>query len=407
MTGTAAALDPNDAAFIRDPYPDYAALRRQPGLSTSAHLGWLVARHADVSALLHDRRLGSAALNAALYVHLPPEAQASIAPFQASMAHSMLFQDPPDHSRLRRLVSQAFTPRRVESLRARIEQITEDLLADLGDGETFDIISRLAFPLPARVIATLLGVPWSDLDGLKRWTDAGTAFLGSARTTTDPVGLAAHTGVSYRALTAYFAALAEQHRADPGDDLICAMLVIEAHGDGLTPEELISTCGLLFTAGHETTTNLIGNGLLALLQHPDQLQRLRDEPALLPAAVEELLRYDSPVQFIYRVSLAEVEVGADTIPPGSLVTLLLGAANRDGTVYPDPDRIDVGRHPRQYLSFGTGAHACLGAFLARLETEIALSVLLRRFPSMGLADEQLEWCPNPIFRGVERLPVTV
>lgn len=407
MVATGAALGVNDPAFIADPYPSYAMLRRWPGLVHAGELGWLVARHAEVTMLLHDRRLGSAALNEALYETLPAEALQPIEPFRTTMRHSMLFQDAPDHTRLRRLVSQAFTPRRVEALRLRVRTIAEGQLADIRAGDAFDAIRVLAFPLPARVIAELLGVPWDDLDSLKRWTDTSVEFLGSARTATDPLDLAIRTGESNRALRAYFCELVDRRRRQPGDDLISAMLEIEAQGDVLTEDELLSTCGLLFAAGHETTTNLIGNGLLALLRHPDQLQRLRDEPALIPAAVEELLRYDSPVQFVYRVALANVAVGTATITADSLVTLLLGSANRDETVFSDPDRLDVARRPRNYLSFGTGPHTCLGAFLARLETEEALRVLLDRFPRLALADAAPVWCPNPIFRGLERLPLVV
>ena len=398
-------LDFNDPSCLLDPYPMYARLRARPEIIASPELGWLVARHADVSAVLHDRRMASGPLNAALYAGLPAEARAAIEPFQVSMSHNMLFQDAPEHTRLRRLVSQTFTPRRVQQLRETIAEITRGLLVECGRGDSFDVIGGLAFPLPARVIASMLGVPWEDLGQLKRWTDDGADFLGNARTTLTPVDLAARTGASYTALMEYFRQQVARHRAEPGDDLICDMLAIEDGGQRLTEAELLSTCGLLFSAGHETTTNLIGNGLLALLRHPDQLQALRDEPALIPAAINELTRYDCPVQFIYRVSLEPVELGATTIPAGQLLTLLLGAANRDPQAFPDPDRLDVRRAPRHHVSFGTGAHACLGGFLARLEAAIALEQLLALAPGLRLSDEPLAWHPNPIFRGLERLLV--
>lgn len=408
--GTRPALDDlefNDPSFLLDPYPTYARLRARPGIGASPELGWLVARHADVTAVLHDRRMASGPLNAALYASLPPAASRAIEPFQVSMSHNMLFQDAPDHTRLRRLVSQAFTPRRVQQLRETVAEITRGLLAGRGPGDSLDVIGELAFPLPARVIASMLGIPWDDLDQLKRWTDDGTDFLGNARTSPSPIELATRTGASYTALMEYFREQAARHRAEPGDDLICAMLAIEDDGQRMSEDELLSTCGLLFSAGHETTTNLIGNGLLALLRHPEQLQALRDEPALIPAAVDELTRYDSPVQFIYRVSVAPVALGLTTIPAGQLVTLLLGSANRDPEAFPEPDRLDVRRAPRHYVSFGTGAHACLGGFLARLEAAIALEQLLALGPGLRLAGEPLIWHPNPIFRGLERLPVTL
>jgi cytochrome P450 len=253
----------------------------------------------------------------------------------------------------------------------------------------------------------MLGIPWADLDQLKVWTDDGIDFLGNARSTTDPVGLARRVGQSYVEMMAYLADLAASHRANPGDDIVCDMIAAEEQGDRLTEDELLATCGALFAAGHETTTNLIGNGLLALSQHPEQLARLRDDPNITGVAIEELLRFDSPAQLIWRVNVEDVEVGGQTITAGSVLLLLLGSGNRDPEAFPDPDRLDVERRPRHYLSFGTGAHACIGAFLARLEGEIALPTLLRRFPDLALVDEPLRWHPNPIFRGLERLPVVL
>ncbi len=401
----ALTLNMNDSAFLADPYPAYAALRAEPGLIRSDALGWLVSRHADVSALLHNRRLASGPINTSLYAMLPEEAQAHIEPFRNSMDNNMLFQDAPRHSRLRRLVSQAFTPRRVESLRGAIQAIVDDLLDGCHVGNQFDVIGNLAFPLPTRVIATMLGVPWDGVDQLKRWNDDAVEFLGNARTTSDPLGLAQRTGASSTASRAYFLDLVAQHRAAPADDLICALIAIEEQGERLNEEELLSTCSLLFAAGHETTTNLIGNGLLALFRNPEQLRLLIQVPDLGPAAVEELLRFDSPVQFTYRVAIEDVDVGGETVRAGDLVTLLLGSANRDPLAFPDPDRLNLRRRSRNYLSFGTGAHTCLGAFLARLETEIALRSLLARFPDLTPVDAPLHWHPNPIFHGVESLPV--
>jgi cytochrome P450 len=404
---TLGRLDLNDPGLLADPYPSYARLRALPGLAQADGLGWLIGRHATASALLHDRRLGSGPLNTALYVGLPPAAQVEIRPFQDSMSHNMLFQDAPEHTRLRRLVSQAFTPRRIESLRASIEALTDDLLAGHQAGEPFDVIADLAYPLPSRVIAVMLGVPWDRLDDLKHWNDDAAAFLGNARTTADPDGLAHRTATSHDAIMGYLREVVAQHRAAPGDDLICALIAIEEQGERLSEDELLSTCGLLFAAGHETTTNLIGNGLLALLRHPDQLALWREEPTIGPIAVEELLRYDSPIQFLYRVALEPVEIEGETAAAGDLLTLLLASANRDAAAFPDPDRLDLRRRPRHYLSFGTGAHACLGAFLARLEGEIALTRLITRFPGLALRDEPLVWTPNPIFRGLASLPVTL
>jgi cytochrome P450 len=283
----------------------------------------------------------------------------------------------------------------------------DDLVAGCGAGQSYDVIHDLAFRLPSRVIASMMGMPWDDLDDLKCWNDDGAEFLGNARTTTDPVGLSRRAGAAFSAMRAYFEELVARHRAEPGDDLICALIAIEAEGERLTHEEFLSTCTLLFAAGHETTTNLIGSGLLALLRHPDQLAVWRNDPSVAPFAVEELLRYDSPIQFLYRVTEEQVEVEGTTIEAGEIVTLLLGSGNRDAAVFPDPDRLNLERRPRHYLSFGTGPHACLGAFLARLEGEIALTTLIGRFPGLTLVDEPLSWHSNPIFRGLEYLPVTL
>lgn len=406
MVGTQLAVDFNDPAFLADPYPAYAEFRAERPVAWADNLGWLISRHDDISALLHDRRLASAPLNDSLYDRLSETGLEEIEPFRTAMSHNMLLQDAPEHTRLRRLVSQAFTPRRIETMRDSIQRIAEGLLAAASPDRPFDVIGDFAFPLPARVIADLLGVPWEDIGRLKAWNDDGVDFLGNARTTPDPAGLAHRVGTSAREQRAYFEDLVAQHRADPGDDLVCSLLAIREQGDGLTEDELLSTCGLLFAAGHETTTNLIGNGLLALLRNPDQLRALHDEPDLILPAVDELTRYDSPVQFLYRVPLEEIELRGQTIAAGSVLMLLLGSGNRDPEVFPDPDRLDVRRRPRHYLSFGTGAHACLGAFLARIETQIALTALLQRFPSPTLVeDEPLRWHANPIFHGVERLPV--
>jgi cytochrome P450 len=408
MVTTQPVIDLNDPAYLADPYPTYARLRAETPVCWADILGWLILRHDDISALLHDPRMASGPLNDSLYETFSESALAEVEPFRTAMTHNMLLQDPPNHTRLRRLVSQAFTPRRIGSMRDAIQRITDGLLDAAEPGAPFDVIGDFAFPLPSRVIADLLGVPWEDVDRLKAWNDDGVDFLGNARTSTDPDGLAHRVGTSYVEQRAYFEDLIARHRAAPADDLICSMIAVRDSGDSLTEDELLSTCALLFAAGHETTTNLIGNAVLALLRNPDQLCLLADEPDLASAAVEEFIRYDSPVQFIYRVAMAEVPLRGQTIAPGSVLMLLLGSGNRDPEVFPDPDRLDLRRRPRHYLSFGTGAHTCLGSFLARLEAEIALTTLLRRFPSPTLVDDgPLRWHANPIFHGVQRLPVVL
>jgi cytochrome P450 len=314
----------------------------------------------------------------------------------------MLFRDPPDHTRLRGLVNKAFTPRVVERLRPRIETVVDGLLGARTDEGGMDLIRDLATPLPILVIAELLGIPVEDYKELKRWSDDLALMLDGS--------IAAQ--VAPRAVTSacefvdYLRGVMGQRRARPQDDLLSELLAVQEKDDALTEDEILGTSVLLLGAGHETTTNLIGNGVLALLQNPGELARLRREPGCLANAVEECLRFDSPVQATSRVLPEDLEVGGRRIPKGEEIVLLLGAANRDPGVFPDPDRFDVGREQaRQHLSFGHGIHFCLGANLARAEAQVALAGLLRRFPTLSLAHEALEWRPGFLFRGVERLPL--
>jgi unspecific monooxygenase len=309
--------------------------------------------------------------------------------------------DPPDHTRLRRLVSKAFTARLIERLRPRIEQVVQELLAD-ASGEV-DLIRALAYPLPVILISELLGVPAQDRDRFKGWSDALARGL-------DPDFLLPAADIAERdqarlEFAAYFQELSALRRSDPRDDLLSALVAVSDGGDALTEQELLATCILLLVAGHETTVNLIGNGALALLRHPDQLAWLRTHPEAVPAAIEELLRYDPPVQLTLRTALQDTELAGATIKRGELVLLLTGAANRDPTVFEDPDRLDLQRAASGHLSFGLGIHFCLGAPLARLEGEIALAALLRR--DITLAGGDLAYRDNLVLRGLARLPVIV
>lgn len=315
----------------------------------------------------------------------------------------MLFADPPRHTRLRGLVSTAFTPRVVEGLRGLVQVIVDELLARVTPAGQLDVIADLAVPLPTMVIAELLGVPRRDCDRLKAWSDDFAAFIGG------PVG---RDGVgraddAVRELSAYFSQAAERWRREPGDNLISGLVAAEGQGDSLTSEELLATCMVLLVGGHETTTNLIGNGLLALLRHPQQLRRLRNNPALIGPAVEELLRYDSPAQMTTRLAHEDLTLGGARIGAGQLVKLWLGAGNRDPARFPEPDRLDLGRTDNRHLSFGYGHHFCVGAALARLEGQVALATLVERFPGLALTGEPLEYHGTQVFRALKRLPVTL
>ena len=403
-----AQIDLHSPEFLANPYPFYRHLRAtSPIYWAGDQVGWLITRHADISAMIHDPRLASGPLTTALYQDLPPEAVEAAAPFRATMEHNMIWQDPPDHTRLRGLVSKAFTPRMVEALRPKTQAVADDLLDRVQGAERMDVIQDYAYPLPALVMMDMLGLPTEDLDQLKAWSDDGVDFFANARYATEPLELATRAGESFRAITEYFADVVARRRRAPEDDLISAMIAIEQAGDSLSEQEMLATCVLLLAAGHETTANLIGNGVLALLRHPSQLQLLRDDPSLLAQATEELLRYDTPIQFIRRVATADVEIANATIRPGQVVMLLLGAANRDPDVFANPEQLDVTRQPRPHsLFFGLGHHFCLGAHLARLEARLAFATLLRRLPRLALASEALEWNPNPIFHGLRALPVT-
>jgi cytochrome P450 len=322
---------------------------------------------------------------------------------------SFLVRNPPDHTRMRRLVSKAFTPRMIARLAPRIERLVDDLLdgalaaerAPAGrDG--VDLIEALAYPLPVTIISELLGVPATDHERFQAWSHALARGLDPDFLL--PADVRARQRTARAEFADYFRDLAAWRRDHPAEDLLSALVAVEEGGDGLTEQELIVTCTLLLVAGHETTVNLIGNGTLALLRNPDALARFRADPAIAPNAVEELLRYDSPVQLTVRLALADAEVGDQPISRGEVVLALIGAANRDPAAHPDPDRLDLAREPSRHLAFGQGIHFCLGAPLARLEGQLALRHLLARAPRLRLAAEPV-WKENLVLRGLERLPV--
>jgi cytochrome P450 len=326
--------------------------------------------------------------------------------FFAFVANRMVFTDPPQHTRLRRLTCTAFTPHVIEGMRDHIQAVVDGFLDRAQEQGRMDLIADLAFPLPATIIAELLGVPPADRDRLKQWSDAFILII-SSDPHAIPVAVFERAARAADELTAYFRAIVDQRRAAPRHDLLTMLeQAQEADGSRLSDDELFATANILMVAGHETTTNLIGNGTLALLRHPDQLQKLRDDPSLLPSAVEELLRYDSPVQAVYRVAAEDLELAGRQVRKGQVVHLVLGAANRDPAHFPDPDRLDVTRSPGRHLAFGQGPHFCLGSPLARLEAGIALRSLLDRFPDLRPAADRVTFHPNPSLRGLTALPLT-
>ena len=395
---TAALFSP---AMLVDPYPTYAALRRTDPVHWHEPFGaWVLTRYDDVVAATHDPRLRSDRAGGMGERAGRPELQ----PLFEVIGAQMNITNPERHHRLRALVAKVFTPRAVDALRPAVAAMVNELLDRLPEQGRFDVIADLAFPLPARVIARLLGLDTGELEQLKRWSDDFSAIFGTDPSAVTPEQYQRALQSTHE-LTTFFRAEFEKRRASPGDDLLSLLVHAEIDGDRLSETELIANANLLLAAGHETTTHLIGNGLLALLHHPDQLQLLLADPSLIPNAIEEFLRYDGTVQFMYREAGEELTIGERSIRKGQLVYLMFAAANRDPARFPDPDRLDVRRRLDVHLAFGHGPHVCLGAALARMEAQVAFTALLRRCSGLQLTGEPLAYQDNLELRGLKGLPV--
>jgi pimeloyl-[acyl-carrier protein] synthase len=381
--------------FIADPYPTYKKLRDSGAPYWQTHSGpgggmWLVTRYQDVAMLLKETHT----TKSALHLKRPSE----ITPFD----HTMLAKDPPEHTRLRSLASLAFTPARCRDLEPRIRQLVDELIDKIAAKDEMDFVSAFAMPLPAIVIAELLGVPPDDRDAFHQWSELIIRGTDELRTEAD----AKKGEKAGMALIIYFAKLIARRRQQPQDDLISALVLARDAQDRLTENELLALCMGLLVAGHTTTANLLANGLWTLLRHPEQLNLLKKNPDLLPTAIEEMLRYESPVQrATFRLSKEPMEIGGTQIPEGQQVSLILGAANRDPEVFSDPDTFDVTRQPNRHLAFGHGIHFCFGAPLGRAEARIGFSRLLERLPNLQLATDTPQWGATTFFRGLDRLPV--
>jgi cytochrome P450 len=390
-------FNPMEPEFVADPYPTYHRLRSEDPVHHSPLGFWVLTRYADVIAMLRDPRLVKepiAAFVAARFgMAVPP-----------GLGLSMLDRDPPDHTRLRGLVSKAFTPRALEGLRSHIQQIVDRLLARVEHRGAMDLIDEFAYPLPVLVICELLGVPVEDQERFRHWGLDIARGLDAIMLPPDSE-VARRSMAARHALSDYFRELIAKRRAAPREDMLSALIAAEEAGDRLNGEELRATCILLLVAGHETTVNLIGNGTLALLRHPDQFAKLRDNPRLIGTAVEELLRYDGPVQRTARIPSEDITIGGHTIGKGEMVMPFLGAADRDPAQFPDPDRLDITRADNRHIAFGMGIHFCLGAPLARMEGQIAINTLLQRLPELALATDRPEFRQSLTLRGLSRLPV--
>jgi len=385
---------------LANPYPLYRRLRETDPIHWNDKLNaWILTRYADVAPLLRDRRFSSRR-KVANRADLPPEVQDAIKPLDRSLSLSMLFTDPPDHTRLRTLANKAFSPRVIDDLRLYIEATVEELLSDVPREGTVEIIEKLAYPLPAMVIGKMLGVPKRDIPLLKKWSDELAFFFASGRATAENALKANRAIVS---MTECMARVVTEKRVKPELDFISQLIAAEDGGVVLDDEELLANSVSLLFAGHETTTNLIGNAVFTLLSHPAQLARLHNDGSMMVSAVEECLRYESPVQFMSRLPSEAVELDSRTLKSGDRVLCCLAAVNRDPAQFPDPDRFDVGRIDNRHLAFGAGSHFCIGAPLARLEARAAISGLLRRFPEMRLAEQTFSWRAHIAFRGLTTL----
>jgi cytochrome P450 len=385
-----------------NPYPAYRQLRELDPVHRSEVMdGWVLTRYEDVVATLKHPRMSADRRQARNRLAAQVSEQMAQGPFSA--AQTMLTADPPAHTRLRGLVSKAFTARAVDAMRPRIQQIVDELLDAVQGRGSMDVIWDLGYPLPVIVIAEMLGVPAERRDDFKRWSDDIVATLGGPMAGTDVAERGMQSAIQ---MAEYFRGVIAERRREPKDDLLSALIAAEERGEVLSEEELLATCILLLAAGNETTTNLIGNGMLALLRNPEQLALLQADLSLVESAVEELLRYDGPVQATGRVASEALEIGGAQIEEGQLVMTLLGAANHDPAVFADPDSLDITRQDNHHVAFGYGIHFCLGAPLARLEGQIAFRSLFERFANVHLATDEVEWGGGFILRGLKKLPIT-
>ena len=403
MTAADVEFNPFDPGFAADPYVHYGALREAAPIWQTPFGPWLLTRYDDVLRVLRDPALSVEARNATMELPLQSEMDER-AGARSRGSRAMLNLDPPDHDRLRRLVAKAFTPKTVESLEPLCRRLVDEALDAAGAAGGLDVIADLAFPLPFTVISEMLGMPGDRRDDLREWS-------GALVKTLDPVFSMEEFDAALEAgdaMTAYVRAVIEAKRAAPADDLLSALIAAEDHGDLLDEQELIDQVVLLYVAGHETTVNLIGNGTLALLRHPDQADRLRADESIDQNAIEELLRYDPPVQFSGRVTTRDLEFGDVTIPTGVFTLTGLAAANHDPAKWgPTADDLDLGRPgAAAHVAFGSGVHHCLGAALARLEGRSAIPALVRRFPDLALATDDLQYNGRLVLRGLVALPVT-
>jgi cytochrome P450 len=389
---------------VADPYPFFDELRTSDPVHWSdRYRAWFISRWDDVYEALRDPRFSSDRVKPVFDTKLTDEQRAARKPTFDILQQWMVFNDPPEHTRLRGLVNRAFTPKAISALRPRIEEVVAEQLDAMRDHGTVDLIRDFAFPIPAVVVAEMMGVPPAERDMFKGWSDAIMALVFGAA---DAPGRREQAQQSLLDLAAYLHALVEHFRTSPGENLISDLIGAQEADDRLSDGEIVSTCTLVLFGGHETTTNLIGNGLRTLLQHPDQLARLIAQPSLLPSAIEELLRFDGPSKMEVRMAATEIEMRGATIGEGDQVYFVQGAANRDPQAFDDANGVDIGRNPNRHCGFGFGIHYCLGAPIARAEGSIAIDALIRGLPNLRLGPDPEVWHPTLISRGMRSLTVS-
>ncbi|MFM7406466.1 MAG: cytochrome P450 [Cuspidothrix sp.] len=392
-------FNPFQPEFYADPYGMYDRLRTEDPVHVSSLGVFMISRYADVVPALRDPRLSSAQSQISHY----SQQKETLSPVAALSSKCLFFRDPPDHTRLRRLTSKAFNPRVIEAMRAKIGEFVNDLLDQVDESTSMDIITDFAAPLPIRTISELLGIPEADRNQLKQWSH----WLAHIFDPMKSANVSTEVNQAILDFRDYLITLIDQRRHDPQHDLISALIQARDEQDQLTEDELLVTCMLLFASGEETTVNLIGNGVLSLLRHPDQLAILQNDPSLIPSAVEEILRYESPLQICGRTAKENLEIGGKIIRKGVPVFLLVGSANRDPSHFAHAERLDITRPENRHLAFGDGIHSCLGSGLARLQGHIAINALIQRFPALKLATDTPQWRGNIFLRGLESLPVTL
>jgi hypothetical protein len=405
MTDLASPIvfDPTDPVQRANPFPLYRRMRAEDPVHWSPLLkGWVVTRYGDVREVLNGPQMSADRITP-FYTSLPGEMQERVKELVHLLGLWAVFRDPPDHTRLRALLQRAFTPREMARIRPNVEGIAEHLMQGLEGREDADLVADFTTPLPAYVIMDMLGVPRDMLAPMKHWSDAIRLFVGTARGVPNKYELA-KTGL--HEMAAYFRRLIAMRRAEPRDDVLTTLIAArEAGGGPLDDDELVATCILFLFAGHETTTNLLGNASLALMRDPEQRHRFVSEPALAASAIEEFLRYDGPSFSQVRIVAGEHAIAGRGLRPGERIFVIQSSANRDEAEFPEPDRLDIARSPNRHVTFGFGLHFCLGAPLARMEATLALPRLHRRYPEMRLLIEEPEWIDSMVMRGTTALPV--